>query len=237
MSYASVWRFCWSVVLALGVGLGILEWSALVTVAAVATLSVCAAAGLFLLQKAPYRSTLGVVDQPMPAIRSQALCIGSGFVAFSAVMSASSYLACLIGLTATLTSPRLLRSARRRMHGGSSVPDAVTTPGARVRTTVLSHPSGRAEAEAEVERIAQALRELDDTDLCCLWRHTFWELRGRHSPDDVLQLVALRACCLDELDRRNPSALQAWLSSGARASGGPERFWYGDSRRGDAEAQ
>jgi hypothetical protein len=37
-------------------------------------------------------------------------------------------------------------------------------------------------------------------------------------------VVAQRQVYLDEMERRSPSGLRAWLESGARAAGGPERF-------------
>ena len=69
------------------------------------------------------------------------------------------------------------------------------------------------------------VEQLDDDALFRLWRRTFWQLEGQPTVDELARLVALRQTCLDELARRNPDALRAWLESGARASGGPERFW------------
>ncbi len=46
--------------------------------------------------------------------------------------------------------------------------------------------------------------------------------------------MTLRQGCLDELERRHPSALHAWLDSGARASEGPERFLASRERPGAA---
>jgi uncharacterized membrane protein YeaQ/YmgE (transglycosylase-associated protein family) len=52
----------------------------------------------------------------------------------------------------------------------------------------------------------------------------------------LLTLVALRQCCLDELERRDPTALQDWLTSGARASSSPERFLKPPHDSGSADA-
>jgi hypothetical protein len=66
--------------------------------------------------------------------------------------------------------------------------------------------------------------DYDDQALCRMWRLSFWRLGPATSPDHALRVVALRAACLEELERRNAAAVQAWLDSGARASGGPEKF-------------
>ena len=68
------------------------------------------------------------------------------------------------------------------------------------------------------------LNGLDDRQLCRLWRDSFWLVRQPSSPGRMLCRVALREACLDELERRDAVALQAWLDSGARASSGPEKY-------------
>jgi hypothetical protein len=68
------------------------------------------------------------------------------------------------------------------------------------------------------------LKGLDDRQLCRLWRESFWDLRQPAPPATLLRLVALREACLEELENRDAPALRAWLDSGARASGGPEKY-------------
>jgi len=60
-----------------------------------------------------------------------------------------------------------------------------------------------------------------DADLLQVWRRSYTELVRQHSPDAVLRIVQLRAACLDELERRDRAALEAWLESGANAWDGP----------------
>lgn len=75
-----------------------------------------------------------------------------------------------------------------------------------------------------------SLRRLTDVELCCLWRHSFWDLESATSADARARIVMYRQEILDELTRRNASAVAAWLASGARASSSPERFFNdGDS--------
>lgn len=49
-------------------------------------------------------------------------------------------------------------------------------------------------------------------------------LEHEHSPETHLRVVQQRQLYLDELERRNPAGLAAWLASGARAAGDPTRF-------------
>jgi hypothetical protein len=82
-------------------------------------------------------------------------------------------------------------------------------------------PDANTVESADLDAVVATLTE---PELCALWRSTFWELKMPHTAEERTTLVCLRQRCLDELDRRDPSALRAWLNSGARASGGPERF-------------
>jgi hypothetical protein len=65
---------------------------------------------------------------------------------------------------------------------------------------------------------------MSDRELCREWRHSFVTLQSARSPQDRLRVVAQRQVYLDEMERRSPTALQAWLDSGARAAGGPDRY-------------
>lgn len=65
---------------------------------------------------------------------------------------------------------------------------------------------------------------LDDRALCSAWRRSYLVLERHHSPETHLRVVQQRQLYLDELERRNPQGLAAWLASGARAAGDPTRF-------------
>lgn len=69
-----------------------------------------------------------------------------------------------------------------------------------------------------------AAPERSTADLCRQWRDSYDALR--HATSDVhrLRIVMERQRCLDELGRRDPEGLQAWLASSASAAGDPERF-------------
>jgi hypothetical protein len=61
-------------------------------------------------------------------------------------------------------------------------------------------------------------------DLCLQWRDSYEALRQARTDKQRLHIVIERQRCLDELDRRDPEGLQAWLASAASAAGDPARF-------------
>ncbi|WP_432937016.1 hypothetical protein ACQPXM_24185 [Kribbella sp. CA-253562] len=71
---------------------------------------------------------------------------------------------------------------------------------------------------------------LDDEALCLAWRRSFVQLEAARSAAERLAVVERRQQYLDELHRRSPQGLAAWLASGARASGNPLPY-VGDTWR------
>ncbi len=61
-------------------------------------------------------------------------------------------------------------------------------------------------------------------DLRRQWRESYEALRQARTDKQRLRIVLERQHCLDELDRRDPEGLQAWLASAASAVGDPSRF-------------
>lgn len=68
------------------------------------------------------------------------------------------------------------------------------------------------------------LAELTDRDLCGMWRRSYLQLRRAPEAGARLELVRLRAACLDEMERRHPRAVTAWLASRSARPGDPPRF-------------
>jgi hypothetical protein len=64
-------------------------------------------------------------------------------------------------------------------------------------------------------------------ELCRQWRDSYEALRQARTDNQRLRIVMERQRCLDELGRRDPEGLQAWLSSAASAAGDPARFLKG----------
>jgi hypothetical protein len=66
--------------------------------------------------------------------------------------------------------------------------------------------------------------DLDTSELCRLWRVTFWMVRDVRSPARTVAIVDLRQAVLDELERRRPDAVRCWLTSGRGEADGPARY-------------
>ena len=72
--------------------------------------------------------------------------------------------------------------------------------------------------------LPSSVRALSDAELCRAWRVSFGALDAAMTAGARARVVALRQSYLDEIDRRHPTGLAAWLSSGARAAGNPTRY-------------
>jgi hypothetical protein len=68
------------------------------------------------------------------------------------------------------------------------------------------------------------VRAMTDAELCHAWRRSFAALQHARGAELRARLVQTRQLLLDEVEARHPAGLQAWLGSGARAAGGPDRF-------------
>ena len=68
---------------------------------------------------------------------------------------------------------------------------------------------------------------MDDEELCWAWRVSYVALQHAPSVPARLGAVQTRQQYLDELERRNPEGLTAWLYSGARAAGDPRPYIVG----------
>ncbi|MFI5707370.1 hypothetical protein [Kribbella sp. NPDC051620] len=60
--------------------------------------------------------------------------------------------------------------------------------------------------------------------LCQQWHDTFEDLHHAPTPAARLRVVKARQRCLDELERRDPNGLNAWLASTASPAGDPTRY-------------
>jgi hypothetical protein len=117
---------------------------------------------------------------------------------------------------------------------------ATTPPATDLRRRMLQQPHLARTPPADADPITtqgaarpllwlpETARTMTDAELCRAWRRSFWTLSETHDPIVKLRIVKQRQCLLDELESRDPVALRAWLASGARACGGPERFFIND---------
>lgn len=68
---------------------------------------------------------------------------------------------------------------------------------------------------------------LSDHDLCLAWESTGRALSRCSTASARLGVVRVRQACLDELERRQPDAVRAWLLGGADPDSSPARYLAG----------
>ncbi|HWD80167.1 MAG TPA: hypothetical protein VG497_14825 [Kribbella sp.] len=61
-------------------------------------------------------------------------------------------------------------------------------------------------------------------ELCREWQDSFEALGHATTPTARLRIVIARERCLDELERRDPEGMHAWLESAASPAGNPRNF-------------
>jgi hypothetical protein len=124
----------------------------------------------------------------------------------------------ILALTATARTVRRRVLARVVGDRGGPGADVSTVP----RTVTVDQPSPTDEPTTDLPAVT--LRDLDDEALCLAWRRSFVRLQQAPSLSARLRHVQERQRLLDELERRNPDGLAAWLASGCRAAGNPLPF-------------
>ena len=196
----------WCVVVALGVGLAELEWSALVATALLVGVFACLATAAAMLPP----SHGGLLGRRR---WTSCLLVAGSVVALLAVASASSAVTLLVGLLAVVTLAPVLALDRAR------------------RVPARQRPKAEPDAP-ERDLSFEGLDGLDGKQLCSLWRDLLQQLADQCTPAERAATVARRQACLEEIERRNPDAVRAWISAGARACDGPDRFLTGQGRAG-----
>jgi hypothetical protein len=75
---------------------------------------------------------------------------------------------------------------------------------------------------------AADLSSVSTRELVQTWRHSYLTLVSTSDLATRSSVVRYRQLYLDELERRDPRGVQAWLESGARAAGDPSRYLRDD---------
>ncbi|WP_110241123.1 hypothetical protein [Nocardioides gilvus] len=200
--YSRVWRVC----VVAGVSIGLFRLFFLHP-GTTALLVPVAAAYLLVLVRVWHWTFTSESDEPTtPPPAPRAIFVGTliGFGVIGLV-----HLDALLGLTllvvGTLTSPGLLR----RLTGSCWI--ATDAPAADEGHEVRS-------------QLDAGLAALDDKELCRRWRESYVELAVA-DPDRRWLVAQLRAAYLDEMTRRHPRAMSAWLADGCRAWASPEAYF------------
>ena len=239
---SAVWRLVWGGVALLGVCFGFLLWPpAAVILGSVAAVLVTGVV-LALWARARRQSDPTL---PTPAGRElarDAVFVGLSLVALRAVGTASTPLALLLLLTALASSPSAWCLARDRWRQAFPPSEQSAQPETPARSTsppppapTSGHPSPGSTYPHPLPP-GDRVRDLSNQELCRLWRSSFVTLQRAQLPSQVAQIVLLRQVYLDEMDRRDPVAVRAWLAAGARAAGGPDRYLRDEGPGGQAQA-
>jgi hypothetical protein len=155
--------------------------------------------------------------------------VAAGFVGLSAAIAVKPSFGFALVLAAITTSPW----ARLLAHRAAQALD-LSLPTSQAETDDSCDGSGPVVLSDTVD--AEAVRLLNNHDLCHAWRCSFVALEDAASPVERIRVVLLRQRYLDEMDRRDPDAFGAWLASGARAAGGPDRFLTDEPGTGRSDA-
>jgi hypothetical protein len=79
------------------------------------------------------------------------------------------------------------------------------------------------------DHASSPLRDLPTDEVCRLWRRTFVLLAQELPPRSVLELLAVRDQCLQELEVREPRAYRQLIESGATPASDLKDFFHGDA--------
>ena len=199
-------RSLWLTACALCAAPGLVVASTWPTASVVAILPTCA----FLIGAATVHYNLARIDSDAPSPLSLALTNVTRNVAVGSVVAVA-----FLGLGAAVgvwvlavlaflaaSSPAAVRSCRGWLARMEGTTDDEAGP------TLVPPP------EVSAASAGTGLRSLDDTELCQVWGASYRALRATSSPALQARIVAAREGYLDELARRNPDGLTAWLSSG-----------------------
>lgn len=216
-TYGRLWLGWWGALGALGLLMGL------------ATVPVAAVVGVFL-TSAVVAGAVAVVplvldnEREVTAIELVRPAVGRGLpgaLVVATVVVSSTVVGTLVPpllVLAGLSSPWTLRWGLRMARRASA-----RDPQEK-RDSPLPEP---ARAPLDVSDWGPAIQALSDEELCWSWRASYTALQAAPSAASV-ELVTLRQAYLDDLERRNPRGMRAWLDSGARAAGNPARYLAAD---------
>jgi hypothetical protein len=151
-------------------------------------------------------SNAAVAENPFADIDIRAVRRGAGIGGFVA-SGAAGWGQISIGGTvalvviAAVTSPPVVRMSARLVGTG---PRQVPAPQDRESIDAVIARAGSVE---------EACRSFTTLELCLAWQHSFTITGATPEPDRAMRLLVVRQAFLDELARRDPVGLEAWMSS------------------------
>jgi len=197
-----LWRWCARLAVVVGLVGATEEWSWQLSVAGAA-----AAGCVVVILGLPF--TEGTFAA-MRLLYGRGALGGAAVVAAAGLIAVGGFAGVLLVLMLVGCSPQLWDAVRSRwptVLGGGPTEPADDTSVASPLAESLPAPAD--------------LRDLDDAELCLVWRHTFVALEAPLPVPHHVEVVLLREAILDELQRRCPAGFEAWLAAGARAPSNP----------------
>ena len=114
------------------------------------------------------------------------------------------------------------------LAGLTSVPAVRVLSGLVGAGPLQPQPSGRESLDAAIARagsLEEACRSFTTLELCLAWQQTFTITTDAPGPTHAMRLLIVRQAFLDELARRDPAGLDAWLASLSPVHDAPTAFF------------
>lgn len=209
--YRTVWSLLCGTVVAASIAAACVSWTpgGVVLAYVMATLTIG-----FALMALPGAAGPGSIDlrKACSFVRTSAP-LGAAALVVIAMFDMTGLMAAPLFVVAGATSPHLIGWVAGLIRSTS-----------RGRRWVL-RTSSPAEHEAAWEQLVRGeVARLSDTELCWGWRISYQILSESADPRWHGQVVVVRASYLNELERRYPAQIAAWLASGPLPANGPERY-------------
>ncbi len=229
MTYGAVWARCCGVLALLGFGLALVVWGPATVVSFWVLTALCL--GLLIVLFATLKEPPGSVsDVPWKRIALRSIVLAGAVTAVAATVVSSPVSGLVLVAIAAATSPW---ARERHSYPTARVPEEVG-----LRGTWRPVPAERTSQDSPVEAVSASLslsrlaaQALSNEELCREWRRSFVALQCARSHAEFMRIVGMRQVYLDEMDRRSPAGLDAWLASGGRAASGPDRYLRDPWRR------
>ena len=209
---SSVWSVCAHVTVAVGLVCAVARWGWVGPISAALLLAIMVASGA--------AAMLATDTRELPRMMLTGLVAGVGLTAMGGLVAVFEVTGLCVVLLVVATSPAVHARVRRVWRSLTGTSDAAAEAGPRVEV----HSTREDVQLPHAAPLPEDLGSLDDVALCLTWRRSFLLLQAARSVEDRMIVVEQRRRCLEELERRCPGGVEAWLSSGARASGNPLPF-------------
>lgn len=196
-TYARRWTRTCTVTAAVGVGFALVVWDPVLVLVLGMVSMVPAMVGFSLHVQTNGHGPGRLSRAEIKRMLVRAACVAAVIIAACAYYAASPLLAVALVLAGAVTSPWVGRLGHR----------------------VVAAPEPTQSDVAD----ARPVDQLSLDELCQRWCRTFAAVL-HDDPPHAVRIVGMRQVYLDEMERRDPEGLRAWLRSGPHAGSSPEEY-------------